>query len=137
MSRSILEGPDEILTVTRLGLPLELRRSLASANIIESMNAVIRQACRNAKRWRDARVARRRSAAGMPEAERGFRRLKAHKPLSVLRAALEKHRATPRADPLEQAAQPWARRRRPRPSSTSDGTFPRRGLHIVRTSCGA
>lgn len=34
---SILEGLDEILTVTRLGLPPELRRSLASTNIIESM----------------------------------------------------------------------------------------------------
>ena len=43
VSRSILEGLDEILTVVRLGLPLELRRSLASTNIIESMNSVIRQ----------------------------------------------------------------------------------------------
>ena len=30
VSKSILEGIDEILTVVRLGLPLELRRSLAS-----------------------------------------------------------------------------------------------------------
>lgn len=41
VSKSILEGLDEILTVTRLGLPKDLRRSLASTNIIESMNAVI------------------------------------------------------------------------------------------------
>ena len=41
VSKSILEGIDEILTVVRLGLPLELRRSLASTNIIESMNSVI------------------------------------------------------------------------------------------------
>jgi len=46
-SRSIPEGLDEILTVVRLGLPPELRRSLASTNIIESMNSVIRQVCRN------------------------------------------------------------------------------------------
>ena len=50
MSRSLLEGLDEILTVTRLGLPPELRRPLASTNIIVSMNSVIRQACRNVKR---------------------------------------------------------------------------------------
>ena len=32
------EGLDEILTVTRLGLPVELRRSLACTSIIENMN---------------------------------------------------------------------------------------------------
>jgi hypothetical protein len=44
VSKSILEGLDEILTVIRLGLPLELRRSLTSTNIIESMNAFVGQA---------------------------------------------------------------------------------------------
>lgn len=39
VSASILEGIDEILTVTRLGIPLELRRSLACTNIIENMKA--------------------------------------------------------------------------------------------------
>ncbi len=34
VAASILEGIDEILTVTRLGLPAELRRSLACTNII-------------------------------------------------------------------------------------------------------
>lgn len=92
VSRSILEGLDEILTVTRLGLPPELRRSLASTNIIESMNAVIRQVCRNVKRWRDATMALRWTAAGMLEAAKGFRRLKAHKQLPVLKAALLRHR---------------------------------------------
>ncbi len=53
VSRSILEGLDEVLTVSRLGLPLELRRSLASTNIIESMNSTVRQVCRNVKRWRN------------------------------------------------------------------------------------
>lgn len=92
VSKSILEGLDEILTVTRLGLPTELRRSLASTNIIESMNSVIRQVCRNVKRWRDAKMALRWTAAGMIEAGKGFRRLKAYKQLPSLRAALEKHR---------------------------------------------
>ena len=35
VSKSILEGIDEILTVVRLGLPLELRRSLASMRTAE------------------------------------------------------------------------------------------------------
>ncbi len=36
VSGSILEGLDEILTVIRLGLPLELRLSLACTNIVEN-----------------------------------------------------------------------------------------------------
>jgi transposase-like protein len=93
VSASILEGIDEILTVTRLGLPVELRRSLACTNIIENINGTIRQVCRNVKRWRDAKMALRWTAAGMMEAVKGFRRLKAHKQLPILRAALAAHQA--------------------------------------------
>jgi putative transposase len=50
VSGSILESIDEILTVTRLGLPAELRRSLPCTNIIENMNGTIRRICRNVKR---------------------------------------------------------------------------------------
>lgn len=90
---SILEGLEEILTVIRLGLPKELRRSLACTNIIENMNGTIRQVCRNVKRWRDASMALRWTAAGMMEAAKGFRRLKAHKQLPALRTALLAHQA--------------------------------------------
>ncbi len=90
---SIFEGIDEILTVTRLGLPAELRRSLACTNIIENMNGTIRRVCRNVKRWRNAGMALRWTAAGMMEAAKGFRRLKAHKQLPILRAALLAHQA--------------------------------------------
>ena len=93
VSASILEGLDEILTVTRLGLPIELRRSLACTNIIENMNGTIRQVCRNVKRWRDTKMALRWTGAAMLEAAKGFRRLKAHKRLPVLRAALLAHQA--------------------------------------------
>jgi putative transposase len=91
VAASILEGIDEILTVTRLGLPRELRRSLACTNIIENMNGTIRRVCGNVKRWRDASMALRWTAAGMMEAAKGFRRLKACKQLPTLRAALNAH----------------------------------------------
>lgn len=105
VSKSILEGLDEILTVNCLGLPLELRRSLASTNIIESMNAVIRQVCRNMKRWRDAQMALRWTGAGMVEAAKGFRRLKAYKKLPILKAALEKHRDPEIGAPVDPVAE--------------------------------
>src|SRR5207245_10886791 len=54
VSASILEGLDEILTVTRLGLPAELRRSLACTNIIENVMGTVRRVCRNVKRWQSS-----------------------------------------------------------------------------------
>ena len=88
VSATILEGMEELLTVVRLKLPLELRRSLACTNIIENMMGSIRRVCRNVKRWRDAPMALRWTGAAMQEAAKGFRRLKAHKQLPVLREAL-------------------------------------------------
>jgi transposase-like protein len=88
---SILEGIDEILTVTRLGLPDALRRSLACTNIIENMMGTVRRVCRNVKRWRSPAMALRWTAAAMLEAKKGFRRLKAHKQLAALRIALKTH----------------------------------------------
>lgn len=104
VSASILEGIDEILTVTRLGLPLELRRSLACTNIIENMNGTIRQVCRNVKRWQDATMALRWTGAAMLEAAKGFRRLKAHKHLPILRGALAAHQAKHTVTELEPQA---------------------------------
>ena len=43
VSGSMLEGIDEILTVTRLGLPKELRRSHACTNIIENVMGTVRR----------------------------------------------------------------------------------------------
>jgi putative transposase len=105
VSGSILEGIDEILTVTRLGLPAELRRSLACTNIIENMNGTIRRVCRNVKRWQDAKMALRWTAAGMMEATKGFRRLKAHRQLQILRSVLAARQAKQAINPtLEQQA---------------------------------
>jgi len=72
VSGSILEGLDEMLTVTRLGLPTNLRRALACTNIIENVIGTVRQVCRNVKRWRSASMALRWTAAAMLEAKKGF-----------------------------------------------------------------
>jgi len=93
VSKSILEGLDEILTVTRLGLPSDLRRSLACTNIIENMMGTVRRVTRNVKCWSSTSMALRWTAAAMLEAKKGFRRLKAYKQLPALRAALVAHYA--------------------------------------------
>ena len=93
VAANILEGLDEILTVLRLGVPKELRRSLACTNIIENMNSTIRRVCANVKHWQDAKMALRWTSAVMMEAAKVFRRLKANKQLPQLRAALLAHQA--------------------------------------------
>ena len=93
VAASILEGLDEMLTVNRLGLPDQLRRSLACTNGIENMIGTVRRVCRNVKRWQNVDMALRWTAAGIMEAAKGFRRLKAHKQLPILKAALAAHQA--------------------------------------------
>ena len=104
VSRSILEGLDEILTVTRPGLPPKLRKSLGSTNIIESMNSVVRREGRNVKRWRNASMALRLTSSGMFEAQKGFRRINAHRQLPLLKQALARHRGKSPVDAMEDAA---------------------------------
>ena len=83
---------DEILTVIRLGLPHELRRSLACTNIVENALGTVRQVTRNVKRWRHAEMDRRRPA------QKTFRRLKAYRQLPILRNALQEHLRKAQAD---------------------------------------
>ena len=92
------------MTVIRLGLPPELRRSLASTNIIGSMNRVIRLVCRNVQRWRHAKMALRWTAAGMFEAMTDFRRIKAYEQRPILKKALTDHRQKPEPDQIKDAA---------------------------------
>lgn len=88
---SILEGLEDTLTVTRLGLTPSLLRTFKSTNPVESMISITRDTHRNVKRWRDGRMALRWIAAGMLEAERRFRRVNGHRDLHVLARALERH----------------------------------------------
>ncbi len=108
VAASILEGLDEMLTVNRLGLPAKLRRSLACTNSIENMMGTVRRVCRNVKRWQNAAMALRWTAAGMLEAAKGFRRLMAYKQLPIHRAALvahtAKHLVTKNVEPHADAA---------------------------------
>ena len=88
VSKTILEGLDEILAVIRLGLPAERRRALACTNAIENALGTVRTVQRNVKRWRNAEMALRWTAAGLLEAKKAFRCLKAYRQTSVLDAAL-------------------------------------------------
>ena len=86
---SLREGLAETLTVTRLGVPPTLARTLRSTNSIESMIAICRDHAANVKRWQDGQMVLRWIAAGMGEATKQFRRVNGYLHLPALRAALE------------------------------------------------
>ncbi len=50
-ARSLGEGLEETLTVHRLHVPMQLRKTLASTNVIESAFSIVEQVCKNVKRW--------------------------------------------------------------------------------------
>lgn len=104
---SLREGLFETLTVTRLGVPPTLARTLRSTNAIESMIEICRDHSTNVKRWRDGQMALRWCAAGMLEAAKQFRRVNGFLHLPALRAALEAQvtkTVSPRCDDAEVAA---------------------------------
>lgn len=91
-AKSLLEGVEETVTVQRLGLPFELRRSLRSTNIIESANGGVRHRARNVTRWRGGSHIERWVAAGLLETEKKFRRIKGCRHMYLLGAALDQYK---------------------------------------------
>jgi transposase-like protein len=87
---SLREGMEETLTVVKLGLPALLRRTLATTNPIESALSVAVKVTGRVKRWRDGHMRMRWCTAGLLRAEERFRRVKGHKQLPLLVAALER-----------------------------------------------
>jgi putative transposase len=66
-----------MFTVTRLGITGTLARTLITSNPIESMISIGRATNRNVTHWRDGQMVLRWTAAGMLNAERSFRRVRA------------------------------------------------------------
>jgi len=87
---SLEEGLEETLTVVRLGVPELLRKTLSTTNPIESAFSVAESVTRRVKRWRDGDMRQRWCAAGLLDAERRFRRVKGHRHMPTLLAALDR-----------------------------------------------
>jgi putative transposase len=87
---SLREELDETLTVMRLKLPRGLARVLSSTNLIENLFSRVREISRR-RHWQGDAMALRWTAAGVLEAERGFRRLVGCDSMPKLVAALRAH----------------------------------------------
>jgi putative transposase len=86
---SLREGMEETLTLTRLRIRGNLKRTLESTNPIESMLEFTRRTSRNVKRWQSGDMCLRWTAAGMLEAERQFRKIIGYRQLAKLALAIE------------------------------------------------
>jgi putative transposase len=87
-ARSLAEGMEETLTVHRLGVPLQLRKTLSSTNVIESAFSIVETVCRNVKRWRDGDHIERWVASGLLVAERQFRKVIGYRQIPMLLSSM-------------------------------------------------
>jgi putative transposase len=87
---SLREGMEETLTLTRLDVSGNPKRTLASTNPCESMLEIVRRTQRNVKRWSSGEMALHWTAAGMLEAERQFRKIIGYRDLATLVVAIER-----------------------------------------------
>jgi putative transposase len=87
-ARSMEEGLDETLTLHRLRIPEELRKSLNTTNLIESVMACLERHTRRITHWRTSDQKQRWVAATLLKVEVQFRRVRGMTHLPLLQKAL-------------------------------------------------
>ena len=86
---SLREGLDETLTLQALGITGALYRTLRTTNPIENLNGSIAHYTRNVRRWRDGEMVQRWVASALADAGKRFRKLRGHRDMKLLIAAME------------------------------------------------
>jgi putative transposase len=86
---SLREGLEETLTVQQLGITGALYRTLRTTNPIENLNGSIARFTRNVKRWKDGQMTLRWVAGAFSDAKERFRKLRGHRDVKLLLAALK------------------------------------------------
>lgn len=87
-ARSLEEGMEETLTVHKLRVPDQLRRTLCCTNVIESAFSIVETVCRNVKRWRDGDHIERWVGSGLVVAERQFRKVIGFRQIPLLLSSM-------------------------------------------------
>lgn len=88
-ANSLREGLEETLTLHRLGLVVELGRSLTTTNSIENVNSKLARYLRKIKNWKSPDMLARWIAMGLIEVESRLKRIHNYKKLYLLRNALK------------------------------------------------
>jgi transposase-like protein len=71
---SLREGLEDLFTINRLGLPAQLRRCLATTNLIDSTHSGMRQKTRRVTNWQSGEMALRWTAAAFAATAKNYRR---------------------------------------------------------------
>lgn len=87
-SKSLLEGLEEILTLHRLEIPMQLRVSFYSTNPIESINADLERRLKRMKNQKDSRTKHRWVAASLLEQEKKLGKVRAYTKMNQLTEAI-------------------------------------------------
>ena len=88
-ANSLMEGLEETLTLHRLGLFVELGKSLKTTNCIENLNSRLGQYLSRVKYWQMSDQRCRWVALALLEVEQRMRRISGYKALPKLRKALQ------------------------------------------------
>jgi putative transposase len=88
-ARSLEEGLEETLTVHKLRVPDQLRRTLSCTNVIESAFSIVETVCRNVKRWRGGDQIERWVGSGLLVAEQQFRKVIGYRQIPVLLSSMD------------------------------------------------
>ena len=92
---SLLEGLEETSTVNRLTLSINLRRCLATTNIVESPTSGVRPRTRRGTHWQNGEMVLRWAAATLLQTGKSFRRIMGYQDLWMLRAVLDEEKLSP------------------------------------------
>jgi putative transposase len=87
-ARSLEEGLEETLTVHKLRVADQLRRTLSCTNVIESAFSIVETVCRNVKRWREGDQIERWVGSGLLVAEQQFRKVIGFRQIPLLLSSL-------------------------------------------------
>src|ERR1035438_3434351 len=79
----------QALNTPRRPVPMQLRKTMASTNVIESAFSIVEQVCRNVKRWHGSDQRERWVGSGLLVAEKQFRRVQGYKQIPALIKELE------------------------------------------------
>lgn len=89
-AKSLMEGVEEVLTLFRLGVNEEFKKSFRTTNIIENVNSQMRSLLINVKYWKTSDQRHRWAAAGLLEAEQNMNKVINHQNLSLLKEAIKR-----------------------------------------------
>ena len=88
-ARSLGEGMEETLTVHRLHVPMQPRKTLASTKVIESAFSIVEQVCKNVKRWHGGDQRDRWVGSGLLVAQKQFRCVTGYKQIPAVIREME------------------------------------------------